>query len=241
MNRRLLGRLVAVVAVALLVAGGLGSSWRSLRLEYFTIELGLSRVTVCGDCEQACTGMHSTCEATLEAQYGKCDPADCHVEAGKKVCASKACREEGHCATQLHRCKTKCATTPACETTSPFDAGKTLQLGPRDRHLMALAGIGGVATLFAGGVTALLLLILAIRPRATLATVAIVVAALATVAGVGFLLASGMKSPVGGTSIGWAAIAWVAGGALAITAAVLLRAQPIISRRVDPADHARTA
>lgn len=224
--RRRIGRIVAVVAVGLLVAGALGPAWRSLGLEYFRIELGLLRVTVCGDCNRACTGMHDRCEAVLADRYGSCDPADCHVEAGKKVCTSKACLEEGHCATQLHHCKTKCATTPTCETTSPFDAGKTLQLGSRDRHLMALAGIGGLATLLAGALAALLLVITAIRPRPTLATIALVVAALATLAGLGFVLVSGMKSPVGGTSIGWAAIAWIAGGALAITASVLLRIRP---------------
>ena len=225
MPHRLIGRIVAVLAVGLLVAGALGP-WRSLSLEYFTIELGLTRVTVCGDCDRACTGMHDSCEADLAAHYGTCDPADCHVEAGKKVCTSKACLEEGHCVTLLRRCKTKCATTPTCETTSSFDAGKTLQLGRRDRHLMALAGIGGVATLLVGALAALLLLITAIRPRPTLATIALVIAALATLAGLGFVLVSGMKSPVGGTSIGWAAIAWTAGGALAITAAVLLRTRP---------------
>jgi hypothetical protein len=220
---RLVGRIVAVVGVALLVAGAVGASWRRLGLEYFTIELGLYEVTVCGDCDKACTGMNEHCEEDSKARYGTCDKADCHVEAGKTVCASKACKEEGHCATQLHKCKAKCATTPACETTSPFDAGKTLQLGARDRHLMGLAGFGGIATLFTGGLAALLLLVSAAMPRRTLATVALVVTALALVAGIGFAIASGMKSPVGGTSIGWSAFAWIGGAICGIAAAVMLR------------------
>jgi hypothetical protein len=226
MDRRLVGRIAALVAVGLLVAGGLGSQWRSLGLEYFTIELGLYRVTVCGDCEQACTGMHAHCEEDSKARFGTCDRSECHVEKDKTVCSSKACNEEGHCASQLHRCKTKCANTPACETTSPFDAGKTLQLGSRDRHLMSLAGLGGIGTTLAGALAVLLLAITAIRPRRVLATVALVTAAIAFVAGVGFVVASGMKSPVGGTSIGWSAIAWLAGAAGAIVAALLLRAPP---------------
>lgn len=224
MNGQLAGRLAAIVAIGLLVAGGLGASWRSLGLQYFTIELGLSRVTVCGDCREACTGMHDHCEADSKAQYGDCNRAtDCHVEAGKTVCASKACKQEGYCSTQQHKCEAKCATTPPCETTSPFDAGKTLQLGPRDRHLMGLAGIGGIATLFAGGIAAVLLLVTAILARRTLAIATLVVSAIATVAGLGFLVASGMKSPVGGTSIGWSAIAWIAGGLVAIAACLLVR------------------
>ena len=224
MNRQLAGRIAAIVAIGLLVAGVFGSSWRSLGLKYFTIELGLTRVTVCGDCHQACTGMHDQCEAESKAQYGECNRAtDCHVEAGKTVCTSKACKQEGYCSTQVKKCESKCATTPACETTSPFDAGKTLQLGPRDRHLMGLAGMGGIATLFAGGLAALLLLLSAILPRRTLATVALVVSVIATIAGLAFVLASGMKSPVGGTSIGWSAFAWIAGGIVAIAACVLLR------------------
>lgn len=222
MNRRLAGRIAAVVAVGLLVAGGLGASWRALGLEYFTIELGLYQVTVCGDCDKACTGMHDHCEEDSKARYGACDKADCHVEAGKTVCASKACKEEGHCATQEHKCKAKCATTPACETTLPFDAGKTLQLGPRDRHLMSLAGLGGILTLLAGGLAVVLLAITALVPRRVLATLSTIAAALALIAGLGFAIASGMKSPVGGTSLGWAAFAWNAGAALAIAAAVLL-------------------
>jgi hypothetical protein len=225
MNRRLVGRIAAVVAIGLVGAGGLGPSWRSLGLEYGTIQLGLYRVTLCGDCEQTCTGMRDHCETDAKAQYGECNRADCHVEHDKTVCTSNACRQVGHCATQLHRCKTKCANTPACESTSPFQAGRTLQLGPRDRHLMALAGVGGLATLLAGALTVLLLAIAAARPRPALATAGVIVAAIATVAGVGFELLSGMKSPVGGTSVGWSAIAWIVGGGVAIVAAVLLRAR----------------
>jgi VIT1/CCC1 family predicted Fe2+/Mn2+ transporter len=185
----------------------------------------LTRVTVCGDCHEACTGMHDHCEQDSKAQYGDCNRAvDCHVEAGKTVCASKACRQEGYCSTQQKKCESKCATTPPCETTSPFDAGKTLQLGSRDRHLMGLAGMGGIATLFAGGIAAMLLLVTAILARRALALAALIVSAIATVAGVGFVLASGMKSPVGGTSIGWSALVWIAGGVIAIVACVLVRA-----------------
>jgi len=224
MTRQLAGRIAAIVAIALLVAGALGPSWRKLGLQYFTIELGLTRVTVCGDCHQACTGTHDHCEAESKELYGECNrAADCHVEGGKTVCASKACRQEGYCSTQLKKCESKCATTPACETTSPFDAGKTLQLGARDRHLMGLAGMGGLATLLAGCIAALLLLLSAIFARRTLATATLVVSALATVAGIAFAFASGMKSPVGGTSLGWSAFAWIGGGVIAVVAGVLLR------------------
>jgi hypothetical protein len=223
MDRRIIGRIAALVSIGLLVAGGIGASWRSLGLEYFTIDLGLYRVTVCGDCDKACTGMHARCDADAKERYGVCDRADCHVEHGVTVCASKACKEEGHCATQLHRCKKKCETTPACETTAPFDVGRTLQLGSRDRHLMALAGLGGIATLLAGAVAVILLAITALRPRRVLATIALVAAAIALVAGIGFIVASGAKSPVGGTSLGWSAIVWLIGGASAIVAAALLR------------------
>jgi hypothetical protein len=224
MNRKLAGRIAAILAIGLLVAGALGASWRSLGLQYFTIELGLTRVTVCGDCQKACTGMHDHCVEEAKTQYGECNRAtDCHVDAGKTVCSSKACRQDGYCSTQQKKCESKCATTPACETTSPFDAGKTLQLGPRDRHLMGLAGIGGLATLFAGVIAALMLVITAILARRTLATATLVVSAVATVAGLGFALASGMKAPVGGTSLGWSAFAWIGGGVVAIAACVLLR------------------